>query len=136
MAKLSLNRYSHLFICLIIAILAWLAVQMSDTHKQIYPFKIQFINLPEGKYISYQSDTIVDITFNASGIKLLPIEFKRKILNIDLTQIAYKKDNKNNISINKSAIVEYMTQQGYPSDDIDIANIKNITIKLESITDE
>ena len=102
-------------ICLFISFLAWFAVKMSKIYQQSYDFAIEFINIPEDKAITAQSDTMVSINFESQGVYLLPLEFRRKVLKVDYDAICTPTQKKcRHIVINKEQLTHYIVEY-YPS---------------------
>ncbi|MBO4582222.1 MAG: hypothetical protein J5701_08085 [Bacteroidales bacterium] len=120
-------------ICLFISFLAWFAVKMSKNYQQTYDFAIEFTNLPNGKEITSQSDTMISINFESQGVYLLPLEFRKKVLEVDYDAICTPTQKKcRHIVINKEQLANYIAEY-YPSfpENMQILNRINIALTID-----
>jgi len=66
-----------------LSVLSWFAVKMPKNYTQTYRFDVEFVNLPQGRTISYQSDTTIFVEVTCKGTSLLSLSLKRKHLLVD-----------------------------------------------------
>jgi hypothetical protein len=131
------NHYRLIFICLALSIFSWFAVKISKNYTQTYQFHVEFINLPEGKFLTNQSDTIVAVSVNAKGVYLLEFEFGGKAVSIDYSLIATAETQQNN-----STIIEKKQLESYLVDKLDFPENTTvidpllITLTLDSLPDK
>lgn len=138
MAKKSGLGRQRFLICLLISFLAWFAVKMSKTYQQTYDFAVKFINLPEGKEITSQSDSTVSIAFESQGVYLLPIEFRRKVVEVDYDHICTSTQKKcRHIVINKEQLTNYISERysSFP-ENMQLLNSVNIALTIDPIKEE
>jgi hypothetical protein len=128
------HHYRLIFICLFLSILSWFAVKMSKDYTQPYQFDVTFINIPNGKELTYQSDTTISLTMSTKGLILLRYEFRRKNISIDYPAIiASNQQNRNYITIKKNQINTYLIQSlSFPENTI-VNDPPAITLELEPI---
>ena len=81
--KHGIRHYRLILTCLLLSTLSWFAVKMSKNYTQTYQFGIEFVNLPNGKMVSYQSDTTITVEIKSKGIFLLSLGLKKKHISID-----------------------------------------------------
>ena len=128
------HHYRLIFICLFLSILSWFALKMSKDYTQAYQFDVTFINIPNGKDLTYQSDTTISLTMSTKGLILLRYEFRRKNISIDYPAIiASNQQNRNYITIKKNQINTYLIQSlNFPENTI-VNDPPAITLELEPL---
>ena len=80
------RRLSVFITCLMLAIIAWVFVSLSNDHRYVIKEVINFKNAPQRRaYRSLQSDTI-DVTMEGSGWQMLfsKMDKQNRVVNIDL----------------------------------------------------
>jgi len=131
--KHGIKHYRLIFVCFVLSIFSWFAVKMSKNYTQVYPFKVEFVNLPKGKVIKYQSDTTIIVEVNSKGIFLLSLDLKKKHLLVDynfVTNSVQRKSFYTNIQAKqlKNFLIENMN---FPHN-TNIIEPKNITLELKN----
>ena len=81
--KHGVKHYRLILGCLMLSTLSWFAVKMSKNYTQTYSFEVEFVNIPNGKVIVYQSDTTITVEVNGKGVSLISLGMKKKLLPID-----------------------------------------------------
>jgi hypothetical protein len=127
------TRHYRLIFCLALSIFIWFAVQMSKNYTQTYQFGIKFVNMPTGKSLSYQSDSIVSVTVNAKGVSLLKYEFGRKKVKVDYISMATAEQRRRNyVTIKKNQLNTYLIKQlDFPENSV-INQPSVITLEFEA----
>ena len=88
--EVKLNKRLFVFtICLIIAFISWLQINLSKQHVDILPVRIDFVNLPKSHSGSTQWSDTVSFEVEADGYALF--KYKMKDISIDFRRL--KKDN-------------------------------------------
>ncbi|HEY4798755.1 MAG TPA: hypothetical protein VII99_06725, partial [Bacteroidia bacterium] len=74
-AEVKLNKRVFVFIvCLIIAFISWLQINLSQVYIENIPVRVDFVNLPKTKFgTSRMSDTLM-LEAEANGFSLLKYE--------------------------------------------------------------
>lgn len=128
------HHYRLIFICFFLSILSWFALKMSKDYTQTYQFDVMFVNIPEGKELSYQSDTTISLTMNAKGLTLLKYEFRRKNISIDYATIITSNQQKRNyITIKKNQLNTYIIHSLDFPENTTVNDPPAITLELEPI---
>lgn len=93
-----------------------------------------FVDIPTGKKLAYQSDTVISLAINAKGLTLLRYELQRKNILIEYpTVIPANQQNRNYVTINKNQLSTYFIQDlGFPESTI-INEPSAITLELETV---
>jgi len=129
--KRKIKHYQLIF-CLSVSVFIWFAVKMSKNYTQTYQFDIEFVNIPQTKLLSYQSDTIVVVTLNGKGVSLLKYEFGRKKVKVDYAIISTAEQRQNNrIIIKNNQLNRYFIQQLDFNEDAIINSPSQIVLELE-----
>ena len=82
---------------------------MSKNYTQTYHFDIEFVNVPKGKSLSYQSDTTVAVSISGKGVSLLKYELGRKRIKADYLSIATAEQQRRNYAtIKKGQLRSYL----------------------------
>lgn len=128
------HPYRLIFICLCLSFLYWFVLKMSKDYIQTYQFDVVFINIPNGKVITYQSDTTISLTMNTQGFSLLKYELQRKNMSINYPAIvASSQQNRNYITIKKNQINTYLIQSLSFPDNTIVNDPPAITLELEPV---
>ena len=132
--KKELKKYYLIFICLLLSIISWVSLKMSKNYTQSYQYAVNFVNTPQDKFLSYQSDTIITVSVDAKGFFLLKFEFGKKEIDIDYTLITTAEQQKRNyITIKKNRLNTYLVEQLKFPENIVITEPAAITIEFERI---
>jgi YbbR domain-containing protein len=86
------RRLSVFITCLVLAIVAWVFVSLSNDHKYVIKEVVNFKNAPQRRaYHSLQSDTI-DVTMQGNGWQMLfsKMNAQNRVVNIDLHTLESK----------------------------------------------
>ena len=132
--KQNYHHYRLIFICLLLSLVSWFAMKMSKNYTQTYQFEMGFVDIPTGKKLAYQSDTVISLAINAKGLTLLRYELQRKNILIEYpTVIPANQQNRNYVTINKNQLSTYFIQDlGFPESTI-INEPSAITLELETV---
>ena len=129
------KKYYLIFICLLLSIISWVSLKMSKNYTQSYQYAVNFVNTPQDKFLSYQSDTIITVDVDAKGFFLLRFEFGKKEIDIDYTLITTAEQQKRNyITIKKNRLNTYLIEQLKFPENIAITEPAAITIEFEKIS--
>ncbi|MDR1181152.1 MAG: hypothetical protein LBL13_04155 [Bacteroidales bacterium] len=110
--KRKFKQYRLIFTCLVLSILAWFTLKMSQNYKQTYQFAVEFTNLPKDKFLTYRSDIIMTVSMETKGISLLKFEFNKKKILLDYPRIIKaEQQQNNNIAIDKKQLESYLINQ-------------------------
>ena len=133
MIKKQKNRYYRLMIiCLLLSIVSWFAVKMSKDYTQTYQIAVSFVNLPEKKNLTYQSDSLITITLNAKGLDLLKYEMADKHIAVNYSDIiTTDQQTRNYVTIKNSQLNSYILQQLKFPNNIIVEELSGITLELE-----
>jgi hypothetical protein len=125
-------RHYRLIFCLALSIFIWFAMQMSKNYTQTYRFGIEFVNLPTGKSLSHQSDSVLSITIDAKGISLLKYELGRKRLKVDYAAIATTEQRRRNyVTIRKQQLKTYLVKQLDFPENVVVNKLDVITLEFK-----
>jgi len=118
-----------------LSLLAWFAVKMSKNYTQTYQFAVEFVNLPSGKSLSHQSDTVISVTVSGKGVFLLKYELGRKKIKIDYAAIATSEQrNSSSAAIKKKQLNTYLIKQlDFPENAV-INEPAQINLEFETLT--
>ena len=131
--KHGIRHYRLILVCLILSALSWFAVKMSKNYTQTYSFEVEFVNLPNGKAVSYQSDTTITVEVNSKGMSLISLELKKKYIPIDYNLITTPSQRKAvYISIQAKQLKEYLVENRNFPQSITLVEPKKITLELKS----
>ena len=131
--KHGIKHYRLIFVCLVLSTLSWFVVRMAKSYTQTYPLTIEFVNLPKGKEISYQSDTTVIVEVNGKGMFLLALELKRKQISIDYNSVTTPSQRKSShTAIQARQVKDYLIEhKNFPQSTV-ILDPKRITLELKN----
>ena len=131
--KRKAKRYRLLF-CLVLSILCWFAVKMSKNYTQVYLFDIEFVNVPQNKSLSHQSDTTISVTIDGKGLVLLKYELGRKKIKVDYADIATTEQKRNkNVTIKKKQLTAYLIKHlDFPEHSV-INDPSQINLEFETV---
>ena len=126
------KKYYLIFICLLLSIIAWFSLKMSKNYMQSYQYAISFVNTPQDKFLSYQSDTIITVSVDAKGFFLLRYEFGKKEIEVDYASIATAEQKKRSyITIKKNQLNTYLIEQLKFHENLTVIEPSHITIEFE-----
>jgi len=133
MIKKQKNRYYRLMIlCLLLSIVSWFAVKMSKDYTQTYRVSVSFVNLPDKKNLTYQSDSLIMVTLSAKGLDLLKYEMADKHIAINYPDIVTTdQQTRNYVTIKNSQLHSYILQQLKFPNNIIVEELSGITLELE-----
>lgn len=88
------NRFSVFFIFLIFSSLIWVVIQLSKDFTSTVTYKVNFMNVPEGRIITGASDTMITVGIDAQGFNLIKYHFIRKkpVIDLDLADVKMQHD--------------------------------------------
>jgi len=132
--KHGIRHYRLILVCLLLSILSWFAVKMSKNYTQTYQFEVEFVNLPQGKVVSYQSDTALTVEVNSKGLFLLSLGVKKKHLPIDYHLVATPSQWKSSYaSIQSKRLKDYLVENmGFPQNTV-VVEPKKIAVELKRV---
>ncbi len=88
------NRRLIFLICLIIAVLFWLLIKLSDSYSVEYSFKIQYKSLPDSMRITKIIDSTLDLSLTARGFAILKLNLFNDMDKLDINLVNYSIDHK------------------------------------------
>lgn len=98
-----------LSICVIISLLSWLSIKLSQKYQTNFNLSFSLTNVPNGVEIKNISDSVINVTFEAQGFKLVSLSKNIKNANtsIDFSSYIHSLHNQNGkVSIPINQIVE------------------------------
>ena len=131
--KHGIRHYRLILVCLALSALSWFAVKMSKNYTQTYTLEIEFVNLPNGKAVSRQSDSTITVEVSSKGIFLISLDLKKKHIPIDYNIIASPAQRKSSyISIQAKRLKDYLVEkQDFPKNTT-LIEPKNLTLELKN----
>ncbi len=96
-------------ICVIISLLSWISIKLSQKYQENFNLFISFNNIPNGVEIVGKSDSIINVMFEAQGFKLVSLGkyIKNAKTTIDFSTFLHNSRNQNGkISIPINQIIE------------------------------
>jgi len=64
------QRLSIFFVCLLISVIIWFTIKLSDDYDTVIEMPVTFINLPQNKVLTFVSDTVLQVEILDQGSKL------------------------------------------------------------------
>ena len=131
--KQGIRPYRLILACLAFSTLSWFAVKISKSYTQTYRFAVEFVNLPQGRAVSYQSDTEILVEVNSKGIFLLSLELKKKHLPIDYRFVTTPSQRKSLYAmVQAKQLKAYLVENmDFPKNTV-IIEPKKITLELKN----
>ena len=131
--KHGIRHYRLILVCLILSASSWFAVKMSKNYTQTYTFEVEFVNLPKGKWVSYQSDTAIMVEVNGKGMSLFSLGLKKKHLAIDYNVVIIPSQRKSHyLIIQSKRVKDYLIENmGFPQNTT-LIDPKKITLELKN----
>ena len=65
------QRLSIFFICLVISVIIWFTIKLSDEYDTVIQMPVTFTHLPKNKVLTYASDTLLQVEILEKGSNLL-----------------------------------------------------------------
>lgn len=126
-------HWSAFVVCLLIAFVGWLLVTFSKDYRVTMDYKIQCINIPEGKESVTVSDTIISLTFNQKGLKYLmkPFSNKNKTVYISVSDLIKPKKRVSVYSFSNKEMKDYLSQNVFGSALVNVESPEVITFYLQ-----
>ena len=130
--KHGIRHYRLILVCLMLSTLGWFAVKISKSYTQIYDFELEFVNLPQGREVSYQSDTTITIEVNSKGMFLLSLELKKKHILVDYSFVTTPSQRKSfYTTIQSKRLEDYLVENmNFPQNTI-VVEPKKVTVELK-----
>ncbi len=60
-------------ICIVVSLLSWLSIKLSQKYQKNFNLSFSFTNIPKGIEITSISDSLIKVTFEAQGFKLVSL---------------------------------------------------------------
>ena len=131
--KHSIRHYRLILVCLMLSTLSWFAVKMSKNYTQTYAFEVEFVNLPNGKAVSRQSDTTITIEVNSKGMSLISLGLRKKHIPIDYNMATTPSQRKSAyITIQAKQLKDYLVENMNFPKNIILVEPKNIVLELKN----
>jgi hypothetical protein len=110
-----------------------MAVKMSKNYTQTYPFEVEFVNLPQAKFVSYQSDTTILVEINSKGMFLISLGWKKQPLPIDYQFVTTPSQRKYSYTtIQTKLLKEYLIEKmNFPQNTV-VIDPKKITVEVRN----
>ena len=121
-------------LCLLIAGGVWLFSVFSKEYTVTLDYQVICSDLPANRQSVTQSDSVVNLTFQARGFTFLNPKYsdRKRVLNISVNNITKNRSKRNVYSFNKKALNEYIRNMpGFENDFLEIESPESITIYLK-----
>lgn len=82
------------FVFLILTMVIWMLIKLSKSYSAEIIFEVEYINLPKDKVFQTDVITQVNASVYSTGFNLLKYKIKRKKLQFDIRNLAFKDGNK------------------------------------------
>lgn len=132
-AKIKLPSITFL-VCLLIAALAWAVSNFSKEYTVILDYSLVCNDLPKNKQSITQSDSVINLKFEARGVTFLNPKYseKNRTLYISVNTITQNSSKRNVYSFNKKALNEYIRNYGgFDNAFVEVESPESITIYLK-----
>jgi len=131
--KHGIRHYRLILVCLMLSALSWFAVKISKNYTQSYSLEVEFVNLPQGKVVSYQSDTTIFVEINSKGIFLLSVGLKKKHVSVDYHLVTTPSQRKSRYAtIQAKQLKEYLIENMNFPKNTTLVEPKTITLELKN----
>lgn len=87
------DRFSVFTICLMLAVLIWILIKLSEDHTTTIEYPLEYVNLSADKVIVDNSDSTIILTVKLHGFKLISVKYfqKRPPIAIDFKKLKLNK---------------------------------------------
>jgi hypothetical protein len=134
--KRKVRHYRLILACLALSALSWFAVKISKNYTQTYHFEVEFVNLPKGKAVSYQSDTVIVIEINSKGMFLLSLGLKKKHISVDYQFVTTPTQRKSfYTTIQTKKLKDFLVEKMNFPKNTAVIDPKKITLELKKEND-
>lgn len=101
-------------VCLLIAALSWVIVNFSKEYTVTMNYRVVCEDIPANKQFVAQSDSIVNLTFKATGFNYLNPRFseRNRVVYLSVTRLTQNSSKRNVYSFNRKVISDYIRNQG------------------------
>ncbi len=120
------------FVCLVIAVVAWVVVTFSKDYRVTYNFKVQCYNLPQGKKSVTVSDTVFSLTFNQKGLNYLrkPFNKKDKVVYVSVSDLIKPKKKVTVYTFTNKEMREFLSRYNFGSELVAVEEPEVVTFYL------
>lgn len=129
------ERFSVFAICLILAMLIWILIKISETHTTTIEYPLEYVNLSTDKVLVNKSDSIIILKVEAFGYKLISEKYfqKHNPIVIDFKKLKLKKSIKHCYSsyIVTSQILNQISSQLNYSSELQSISPDTLFLELE-----
>lgn len=89
--------YVFLF-CFIVSSFIWLVINLSDEYSEVHNYPLVYSNIPSGKVLINETDTVLTLNLKSKGFRLLSnsMFFKPQTIVIDIASVLHKRKNSKN----------------------------------------
>lgn len=89
--------YVFLF-CFIVSSFIWLIIKLSDEYSEVHTYPLVYSNIPSGKVLINETDTVLTLNLKSKGFRLLSSSmfFKPQTIVVDIATILHKRKNSKN----------------------------------------
>ena len=131
--KHGIRHYRLILVCLMLSALAWFAVKMSKNYTQIYALEIEFVNLPNGKMVSYQSDSVMTVEVSSKGMFLMSLDLKTKHILIDYKAVTTPTQRQSSyVSIQTKRLKDYLIEnRNFPQNTV-VIEPKRVSLEMRN----
>ncbi|MFH0864710.1 MAG: hypothetical protein V1904_00845 [Bacteroidota bacterium] len=112
--------YIFLF-CFIVSSFIWLIIKLSDEYSEVHSYPLVYSNIPDGKVLINETDTVLTINLKSKGFRMLynSMFFKSQTIVVDIAQILHKiKNSKNGYFILTDDITQATGEQIHQQNNI------------------
>ena len=88
------SRRLIFLICLVIAILFWLLIKLSDSYSVEYSFRVNYKSLPDSMRITKVVDSTLDLSLTARGFAILKLNLFNDMDKLDINLVNYSIDHR------------------------------------------
>ena len=102
------SRRLIFLICLVIAVMFWFLIKLSDVYVVDYSFKVNYKSIPDSMKMTKAIDSTLDLSLTARGFTILKLNLFDNMNRLDINLINYKIERKtgNEYSITTNEIRE------------------------------
>jgi hypothetical protein len=73
------QRLSIFLVCLVISVIIWLTIKLSDEYDTVMQIPVTYTHLPRNRVLTYASDTMLQVEIFEKGSDILKINYLQKI---------------------------------------------------------
>lgn len=89
------KRFSIFLVCLVISIIIWFTVKMSNEYDTVIQMPVTFVNIPKNKVLTFASDSTLQVEVIEKGSRLFQMLYLQKVepVSISLKYTSFTPEN-------------------------------------------